>query len=381
MSIKMKIQELDALRGMAFLAVAMQHSLAHYSIVEGVRLEDGVLMAVVLLLAKFAVPVFIFITGMVLFYNYTGPLHYGTFLGKRAKDILAPYVLWSLVYFILSQDWQGFTLMQGQEFILKLFTGKNNYHLWYVVMICQFYLLFPLIRSMVSKLNRSFSVWVWLPVMLVLYLLLISQISSISLWMERLDIPVLTPMFTVYADRNVLYFFLYFVLGAYAGMNVDVWRSWMMRGRAIYTAVFVMMAGYYLYRIITSYQTPEGIQIVFYEVTLLRPGMAILLVSSIMLMYSYSQKLIEQGTSWWVNLCRLLGKYAYGAYLIHALMLWKLSYPLDDLFFVNQSVFVRALIAFVVCAAASLLLTMLLARLPLGKWTVGISAVKRSSVK
>lgn len=64
----------------------------------GARIQDGVLMTLLLLCSKFAVPVFVFITGMVLFYNYDGALKYGTFLRKRFMDIIVPYIIWSLLY-------------------------------------------------------------------------------------------------------------------------------------------------------------------------------------------------------------------------------------------------------------------------------------------
>ncbi|WP_235439864.1 hypothetical protein [Paenibacillus sp. DMB20] len=64
---KERIPEIERLRGLAFLAVVLQHSIAHYSVEEGMGLADGVGMAAMLLAVKFAVPAFIFITGLVLF--------------------------------------------------------------------------------------------------------------------------------------------------------------------------------------------------------------------------------------------------------------------------------------------------------------------------
>ena len=69
---KERIPEIERLRGIAFLAVVLRHSIAHYSVAPGMTTGDGLMMAVLLMATKFAVPVFIFITGMVLFYNDKG---------------------------------------------------------------------------------------------------------------------------------------------------------------------------------------------------------------------------------------------------------------------------------------------------------------------
>ncbi|WKL01241.1 acyltransferase [Paenibacillus amylolyticus] len=106
---KERITEIESLRGIAFGAVVLQHSIAHYSLVPETRLEDGVLLAILLMLSKFAVPLFIFITGMVLFYNTGDKLHYGQFMRKRVNDVIVPYLIWSLIYFTLApRGWTGF---------------------------------------------------------------------------------------------------------------------------------------------------------------------------------------------------------------------------------------------------------------------------------
>src|SRR4051812_25941231 len=99
---KQKLDEIEALRAFAFLAVVLQHAIGHYAYGPESRLSDGVLLGVLLLLAKFAVPVFIFITGLVLFYNYSDGVQFGRFVRKRFKDILLPYMPWVILYSIIN---------------------------------------------------------------------------------------------------------------------------------------------------------------------------------------------------------------------------------------------------------------------------------------
>ncbi|MDP4097418.1 acyltransferase [Paenibacillus sp. P96] len=374
MSKKERVAEIGVLRGLAFAAVVLQHSIAHYSIVPGVTLADGVLLAILLLAAKFAVPVFVFITGLVLFYNYDGKLSFGTFLSKRFKDIIVPYIIWSAVFeagnvLAAGGAWSWDTLLlYGQ----KLLTGKTSYHLWYIVMIIQCYLLFPVLRKAVRAIAAAIPAKV-APAALaatgLLYVGLMYCIGPISRMFEALDIPVLTPMFTVYADRNVLYFLFYFILGASAGMNIGRWNEWVRKAGWMYWSLFALLTGILLFRLVGTFQTDEGLVIRFHSVSLLRPLMAVYCIVLIFAAYRMAMAiiatapLIARRISW-------LGMVSYGAYLMHPLML-RFTYLPDQQLFAAWNVTVRTLMSFVVCSLLSAGAAWLLSRLPLGRWTVG----------
>ena len=142
---KPRISEIDILRGAAFLAVVLQHSIAHYFPLPVTGLGDGVLMGLLLIASKFAVPLFVFMTGMSLFYSYDGEVPYLTFMRKRLKDIALPYLPWALLYAAEFQHVQLLDSSGWQKLGLMLFTGKASYHLWYIVMVFQLY--FPAITA------------------------------------------------------------------------------------------------------------------------------------------------------------------------------------------------------------------------------------------
>ncbi|MEC0091284.1 acyltransferase [Paenibacillus macquariensis] len=379
---KERITEIESLRGLAFLAVALQHSIAHYSVVAGIRLEDGVLMTLLLIAAKFAVPVFIFITGMVLFYNYEGQFNYFSFLRKRLSDIIIPYVLWSLVYFSLNYGWNEGLIQQGWKWLLMLFTGKTSYHLWYVVMIFQFYLLFPAFRYVIYKVRKAIPPRTYIACIIctgLLFVWLTDNIFTIGDVITGIHLPVITPMFTKYVDRNFLFFFFYFVLGACAGLRPDLWREWICKGKWIYVSCFIVLFGYYTYIVIESFQTPSGIVINFNKVNLLRPLMVFFLVSSICVFYQLAMWLNERGGTRCNKIIVSIGKYSYGAYLAHAFML-RVSYTFDVQFFVYWPVFLRMLMSFVICVLFSYFLMMLLSRMPFGKWVGGVPQKRKKVV-
>lgn len=154
---KERIPELDIYRGILIAAVITIHSTS-MALIDA---RHSLLFYPFLFLnvfSSFAVPVFIFVSGFVLFYNYVDrPLrgkHMIEFFRKRLMFIVLPYVIFSLLYY-LTLVARG--LMPLGDLPLVLFTGKAYTHLYYVILIIQFYLVFPLLLWGVQRLRQWIS--------------------------------------------------------------------------------------------------------------------------------------------------------------------------------------------------------------------------------
>ncbi|MDO7905705.1 acyltransferase [Paenibacillus sp. JX-17] len=377
---KTRIQEIDLLRGLAFLAVVMQHAIAHYAAVPQAGLEDAVVMTMILTAAKFAVPVFIFITGLVLFYNYDGELHYGQFLVKRFKDIIVPYLLWSVVFYVFNHGPVWNITADLQQLGRKLFTGKTSFHLWYIVMIIQFYLLFPVVRRLIRfivKRNTDKLNLIALIAAGLLYVGLTGWIGRIAGIMSGTGIPLLEPLFTIYADRNVLYFYFYFVLGAAAGLNLERWRSWIMKRQVYIFSAGLVLSLWLIYDVTRPFEgVSSGFN--FNRMALLHPFMAVFCVVSVLVVYRLAMMLNKAASQRVLGVIRWLGLVSYGAYLIHPLML-RLAYVLDAAIYFNLNATLRMLISFLLCLLLSGAASWLLSVLPLGRYTAGLSLRRKKN--
>lgn len=383
MAKKAKIDEIQYLRGFAFLAVVLQHAIGHYAYAPGVGLADGVMLGIWLIAAKFAVPMFIFITGLVLFYNYPEGVSYGPFLLKRCKDIVLPYLLWSLLYAILFGEERSLGWAQVTQIVHDWLTGKASYHLWYVVMVIQLYICFPLIQKAVqwvySRCKQASPPLRTLFIVLCLgYIWLTGQIGTLSQAAEGLQLPLLTPLFTEYADRNALYFFIYFLLGAAAGLNFAEWKHKLWTWRYGWVGLYVIVSSVLLYRIAASFGEPVHIQ---YNATLLlQPFMAVFLLISVLAMGVISIGFHHKARAGLKSLMSLVGKYSYGAYLAHALML-TFSTAAADALLPGWNVSLRTVAAFAVCSFLSLLVTALLGKFYVGRLLTGAPAPRKPGAK
>lgn len=149
--------------------------------------------------SQFAVPAFIFASGFGLAARFRSKDHVSgvlRFWGRRLETVVLPYLIWSLIYLILQQHFMG--ICYGASGMLKLvLTGGAFYHLYFMVILIQLYLVFPLLlvfRRRFSKLGVD------LVVVTLLYLVY-------ALWLKR-HVPL--------SDR----FFMSYLPFFYAGIVV-----------------------------------------------------------------------------------------------------------------------------------------------------------------
>lgn len=117
--------------------------------------------------ARFAVPLFFFISGFVLELNYKEKLSYLTFFKKRASRIITPFIFWSLFYYLLSH-----TVPQlfSSNFLATLIQGRASYQLYFIPTLILFYLFFPILHSTINSMKKP----------LVLLCLIILQVGIVS---------------------------------------------------------------------------------------------------------------------------------------------------------------------------------------------------------
>ncbi|WP_079910424.1 acyltransferase [Paenibacillus sp. 32352] len=379
MSKQARVEEIQYLRGFAFLAVVLQHAIGHYAYLPETGLENGAVLGLLLIAAKFAVPIFIFITGFVLFYNYRDKVPFVPFIRKRFKDIVLPYLIWSTLYAIFFGDLGAEWRDVGKRILLDWVTGKASYHLWYVVMSIQLYLLFPLLQRGVLRIWEITKPWMLRAGFILLclaYIGLTTKIGDISSAAESWHLPVVTPLFTEYADRNALYFLLYFIMGAAAGLNIQYWKPWMMKTRTVWLSLYLLCSLVLFYKIVHSFPTGSGYVIQYNATLLLQPFMVVFLLLSVIAMCIMAVWLQEGTSDALRRTFYYLGKHSYGAYLAHALML-TFATGAADYMLPGGNISIRTVAAFLLCAFLSVLTAVVLSKLPIGRWLVGAPSPRK----
>ncbi len=138
----------DVLRLFAMIAVVATHVMMVY------RVPDAPVSAVTLVdaLLHFAVPVFFFVSGALVWGRYTGRTgtEYASFLRRRSATVAAPYLAWSALYLTIAGlrgDWVYWVTHTP----LLVLTGRSWYHLYFVPVLLLFYLLTPIAAPLMRR--------------------------------------------------------------------------------------------------------------------------------------------------------------------------------------------------------------------------------------
>lgn len=190
-----RILEYDIIRTIATYSVII----VHLSAIALGGYEQGSTLSIFAIflnrMLKFTTPVFIFLAGALIQAKYKNEkFNYIIFLKSRFKRILIPYFFVSLFYYIiityLNRD--SYSLL---TYIKQFVTGNAQYHLYFIPIIIQLYILTPVFLYLKKKTN---------------YYLLIPALSIISF------ISVLYLKFT-YSDRIFIKFIIPYIIGVYFG--------------------------------------------------------------------------------------------------------------------------------------------------------------------
>ncbi|MFD1179388.1 acyltransferase [Paenibacillus puldeungensis] len=371
---KARLEEVEILRGIAFLAVVLQHVIAGVFGQPDVGDSSIIIGTTLLGISRFAVPLFVFITGVVLFYNYDGKLNYLNFMRKRFKQIILPYLGWTIFYHVWVCFLSGVSATTTWNELLNMvkltLTGKASYHLWFMVMIIPFYFLYPVFRSLLSRKRKASTNLIVVAVIFALNLILIYALRQ---GVISSDNPRLGFIFD-YLDRNFLFWIFYFMLGGLVGLYYDQWRKFVDKTKYICMALLAVCL-YIIYenivRAVAIY--PDAPYLWSANVTVpLKPLMMATITLLIVVVFAGTMKLVSK-PSRLSNLIGLFGKYSFGTYLMHAFILRFTKYFSVEVLSMLD-VYSQTIISFILCSAISLFLTIRLSRI---KISVGDMMVGR----
>lgn len=100
---------------------------------------------------------FVAITVFVLCLGYAGrAVDPVTFWRRRFGQIILPYLAWSVIYTVFLVWWDDSTPMPGasdlaRDSVASILTGEGRYHLYFLLISMQIYLLFPALQWLIAR--------------------------------------------------------------------------------------------------------------------------------------------------------------------------------------------------------------------------------------
>lgn len=305
---KQRLQEVELLRGVAMLGVVGIHVFNAGLATLPVNSRGYGAFYYFHNFLNFAVPTFILISAMMAAYTNLGkPLRLGEYYKKKALRVGVPYLFWTLFYL-------GFNLVTGALSVNDLWDsanwskwflcGKAYTHLYFMALILQFYILFPLLFRLAKAVqNRPIFAFV---------LALGPQI--VIYWLNKLWLYTAWPYF----HSSFAWYYCIAFAGLYLGLNyhkLSAWLDkrwpWVLLGFAASTGIFL----YYkvLSRTGASYHTfPYTMDWQFF------------VVFTALFFLWICRKLVNCGAKLGQALA-WVGTYSFGIYLIHPVCTYVFS--------------------------------------------------------
>lgn len=298
-------------KAVAIIAVVLLHILSLFPDSIYTVCDFNIIFIVLNQVARFSVPLFLALSGFGLARKYQGKcLSPQKFIGGRLKKLLPLYLLWSAILLIMLQV--SHTWFQGEvSFWQGILLGNIDYHLYFVPLIFQFYILFALISKLLPK---HYFKW----------LLAGTGISQILLfafirWALMQEAGLLTDFFLNDQVQYRLFanWFFYFTLGLFAA-QLNLKR---LRERSLWIIVlFGIILTSLSWMVNDAQELINTTNNIAYSTSFIRPSVFLYASAVILTVIIYGPVLLKT-TKRDFKILQMIGKYSYLIYLSHTLAL------------------------------------------------------------
>jgi peptidoglycan/LPS O-acetylase OafA/YrhL len=325
------LDQVDVVRLLTFGSVILVHTIA------SLTPQDDATARGTLMMLHFTRETFFVITGFVLFHSsYRADLDLRRFWRRRFLLIGLPYLTWSLIYF----GWHGWHESNGalhggaghamHELWFQLLTGTAEYHLYFLLVSMQVYLVFGLLVRLVRATTGHHG--------LLLAGVAVYQLGLFWLLHDVLpswsSAPRPLGIVAAYAQQLLPSYLVYVVAGALAAVHVERTQAWVLgHGRLVVGALAVgavLTEGAYLWQVGTG--TPP-----FRAADVLQPVMVgwtlVVTAGLLALGLSYAVHVAQaERRGWRARAVSEGARISFGVFLVHplAISLLLLS-PYGDL--------------------------------------------------
>ena len=346
-----RLIEVDILRGFAMLAVVA----IHVSNIPMANLVSGRRYFLVYMFnsfINFAVPVFFLISAIMAAYSQADrPAKLWPYYKKKLIRLGLPYLVWTLLYIlfgVVTHRLRMPDILSWRNWISWILQGRAYEHLYFLAVICQFHVLFPILFKL-ARLVKDKPFWAF-------FIAIGGQ--HIVYWSNKLWLYKAFPYF----QSSFFWYFGTMFLGLYLGLNYEKVCLWLRRNvkwltiSCIVSAIAFLFFRYMLYADIHLHTYPYSFVRLFFVTSL-----------PICLLAPAQNLRLQQG---WVGRGLLwVGRYTLGIYLSH---------PILNFFLRRWVKTVEFLPLFLICFAAVFVytivcgyITKLLEKFKLTAWIVG----------
>lgn len=326
--------EIDVIRGMCIIGILFLHMTAYFLAPSLAGYNSFKVSLLINQFVRFTLPLFLFFSGFGLAIGYRGG-QLKEFYTKRLKTVVLPYVVWSLIYFLFALTVlnkvpfrAGMVSLTGsglgwldllRKFAINLLFGWNYVHLYFVFLIVQFYLIFPLVYRWLAGVSRPGRFLLWMSLIYLIYLVFVAY------YRKYLNVPYLTFFYKYYWELAPSWFF-YFFGGILAALHLTRFRELSKKYKGLFAVLFLATSTLVLaeawYKVILLHQGVGSL-------TSLRPSVFINTVAFVFFLFPLGGRMLKGKLG---EMFIFLGNISFSLFFNHLLILALASSWLIRLF-------------------------------------------------
>ncbi len=267
---------------------------------------------------RFGTPVFMMVSGFVLFYNYRIPEEFepARFYKKKFKFLIIPYILWSIGYILFSNYMYNFTIDFNRplELVKNILLGNTFSHLYFIFLIVQFYIIFPILIRYLSKgmINKPLKVFAYIGV-------LQAAILTYEFYFRKPTTIKMINFINTYYWKSFLGWFFYFILGGIIAYNYEKVVEFIDKRIKLVISAYIVSLVLFLGEVYLNIYINQG-RDYFERYGSIRPMNMIYGVMTFAVLVWITRRIKDKNNSL-VKLIKSFGTYSLGVYFSHPMVL------------------------------------------------------------
>ena len=217
-----RLDHIDAMRPVKQAGVVSTHTLLFFAPVAA-----GLAVGASLQLLHVTREAFLFVSACMLAYSVRDlpGIDHRTFWRRRFALVAVPYLCWTVIYFLVGLPSEHGTPRADTLHLLYLF-GTGYYQLYYLLVLLEFYALFPLLLVLLRKTAGHHGLVLLASGLVQVVLVSTMHWGLVPAWMQG-----------YWATREVTSYQFYLVAGMVVAMHLDEFHDWLC------THVLLIVAG------------------------------------------------------------------------------------------------------------------------------------------
>jgi peptidoglycan/LPS O-acetylase OafA/YrhL len=207
-----RLDHIDAMRPVKQAGVVSTHTLLFFA-----PLAAGLAVGASLQLLHVTREAFLFVSACMLAYSVRDlpGIDHRTFWRRRFALVAVPYLCWTVIYFLVGLPSEHGTARADSLHLLYLF-GTGYYQLYYLLVLLEFYLLFPLLLILLRKTVGHHGLVLLASGLVQIVLVSTMHWGLVPGWMQG-----------YWATREVTSYQFYLVAGMVVAMHLDEFHDWL----------------------------------------------------------------------------------------------------------------------------------------------------------